>query len=309
MTSTGRPPTSFRPRPRLPGRARLEEARLGWLLVLPVLAVIAVLVLYPLALGFGLSLRAVHYASGTPETFVGIKNYLDVLGRAESRSALVHTVGYVAVAVVLEIIFGTLMAVVLDRAFRGRSVLFAVLILPWALPGIVSGLLWTRILDPDNGLLNSLLFQLHLIDHYQIWFSSPLASIVLIAIVHVWGVIPLTALIILSGLQSVPRELHAAAAVDGAGPVAQFRFVTLPLIRPAMAVALTIGTVAALGIFDEIYVLNGTALGTRSIQMQIYLTTFGQLDFGRGTALAFLLALVTILFSLAYLRGLRRKTV
>ncbi len=309
MTSIGRRPTSSIQRPRLPGRARLEEARLGWLLVLPVLAVIAVLVLYPLVLGFGLSLRAVHYASGTPETFVGIKNYLDVLGRAESRSALIHTVGYVSVAVVLEIIFGTLMAVVLDRAFRGRSVLFAVLILPWALPGIVSGLLWTRILNPDNGLLNSLLYQLHLIDHYQIWFSSPLASIVLIAIVHVWGVIPLTALIILSGLQSVPRELHAAAAVDGAGPVAQFRFVTLPLIRPAMAVALTIGTVAALGIFDEIYVLNGTALGTRSIQMQIYLTTFGQLDFGRGTALAFLLALVTILFSLAYLRGLRRKTV
>jgi multiple sugar transport system permease protein len=308
LTAERRPASSSR-RPRLPSRARLEEGRLGWLLILPVVAVIAVLVIYPLALGFGLSLRSVHYASGTPETFVGLKNYVDVLGGAESRSALVHTMGYVVVAVVLEIVFGTLMALVLDRAFRGRGVLFAILILPWAMPGIVSGLLWTRILNPDNGLLNSLLFQLHLIDHYQVWFSSPLASIVLIAIVHVWGVLPLIALIILSGLQSVPDELHAAAAVDGAGPIAQFRFVTLPLIRPAVAVALTIGTVAALGIFDEIYVLNGTALGTRSIQTQIYLTTFGQLDFGRGTALAFLLAFVTILFSIAYLRGFRRQTV
>jgi multiple sugar transport system permease protein len=301
---------AFSPRrPRLPSRARLEEARLGWFLVLPVLAIIAVLVVYPLVLGFGLSLRSVHYASGTPETFVGLKNYIDVLGRPESISALVHTMGYVAVAVVLEIIFGTLIALVLDQGFRGRSILFAILILPWALPGIVSGLLWARILNPDSGLLNSLLYQLHVIDHYQVWFSSPLASIILIAIVHVWGVIPLTALIILSGLQSVPAELHAAAAVDGAGPTAQFRFITLPIIRPAMAVALTIGTVAALGIFDEIFVLNGTALGTRSIQMQIYLTTFGQLDFGRGTAMAFLLALVTIVFSIAYLRGLRRQTV
>ena len=297
------------PRPGRSGRARLEEARLGWLLSLPVLAVIAVLVFYPLALGFGLSLRAVHFGAGTPETFVGLKNYADVLGRPESRSALFHTFGYVSVAIVLEIVFGIMMALVLDRAFRGRSLLFAILILPWALPGIVSGLLWTRILNPDNGLLNSLLFQLHVIDQYQVWFSSPLASIMLIAIVHVWGVIPLTALIILSGLQSIPEELHAAAAVDGASPVAQFRFITLPLIRPAMAVALTIGTVAALGIFDEIYVLNGTALGTRSIQMQIYLTTFGQLDFGRGTAMAFLLALVTIIFSVAYLRGLRRQTI
>lgn len=282
---------------------------MGWLLVLPVLAVLAVLVVYPLVLGFWLSLRSVHFASGTADTFIGLKNYLNVLGSAESRSALVHTMGYVAVAVVLEIVFGTLIALVLDRAFRGRGILFAVLILPWALPGIVGGLLWMRILNPDNGLLNSLLYQLHLIDHYQVWFSSPVASIVLIAIVHVWGVLPLIALIILSGLQSVPEELHAAAAVDGAGAIAQFRYVTLPLIRPAMAVALTIGTVAALGIFDEIYILNGTALGTRSIQTQIYLTTFGQLDFGRGTAMAFLLALVTILFSIAYLRGLRRQTV
>lgn len=303
-----RPASSLR-RPRLPGRARLGEGRLGWLLVLPVLAIITVLVFYPLVLGFGLSLRSVHYASGTPETFVGLKNYIDVLGRAETLSALAHTMGYVVVAVVLEIVFGTLMALVLNRPFRGRGVLFAILILPWALPGIVSGLLWMRILNPDNGLLNSLLYQLHLIDHYQVWFSSPFASIVLIGVVHVWGVIPLTALIILSGLQSVPDELHAAAAVDGAGAIAQFRFVILPLIRPAMAVALTIGTVAALGIFDEIFVLNGTALGTRSIQMQIYLTTFGQLDFGRGTAFAFLLLLVTIVFSIAYLRGLRRQTV
>jgi len=287
----------------------LEEAGLGWLLSLPVLAVIGALVFYPLALGFGLSLRAVHFGSATPETFVGLRNYADILARPESRSALFHTFGYVSVAVTLEIVFGTLMALVLNRGFRGRGVLFAILILPWALPGIVSGLLWTRILNPDNGLLNSLLLQLHLIDRYQIWFSSPVASIVLIAIVHVWGVIPLTALIILSGLQSIPNELQAAAAVDGAGPAAQFRFITLPLIRPAIAVALTIGTVAALGIFDEIYVLNGTALGTRSIQMQIYLTTFGQLDFGRGTAMAFLLALVTIIFSVAYLRGLRRQTI
>ncbi len=293
---------------RPPGPARLAEARLGWLLALPVVAVIVALVFYPLVLGFSLSLRSVHYASGTPQTFVGLKNYIDVVGRPDTLAALSHTLGYVGVAIVLEMIFGTLMALILNRGFGGRSLLFAILILPWALPGIVSGLLWTRILNPDNGLLNSLLYQIGAIDHYQVWFSSPVASIVLIAIVHVWGVIPLTTLIILAGLQSVPEELHAAAAVDGAGPAAQFRFVTLPLIRPAMAVALTMGTVAALGIFDEIYVLNGTALGTRSIQMQIYLTTFGQLDFGRGTAMAFLLALVTIVFSVFYLRGLRRQT-
>ena len=292
---------------RWPG-ARFAEARLGWLLVLPIVALIGALVFYPLALGFGLSLRSVRYGSGIPERFVGLKNYADVLTRPETVAAVVHTLGYLAVALTLEIIFGTLIALALDRAFRGRPAVFAVLILPWALPGIVSGLLWTRILSPENGLLNSLLFQLHVIDQYQVWFSSPLASVVLIAVVHVWGVLPLTALIILSGLQSIAPELHAAAAVDGAGPGSQFRFITLPLIRPALAVALTVGTVAALGIFDEIFVLNGTALGTRSVQMQIYLTTFGQLDFGRGTALAFLLTLASAIFSIGYIRSLRRAT-
>ena len=110
---------------------------------------------------------------------------------------------------------------------------------------------------------------------------------------HVWGVLPLVSLIFLAGLQSIPDEVYSASSVDGAGPVRQFRHITLPLLRPSMAIALTVGTLLAISIFDEIYVLNGTALNTRSILMQVYNTTFAQADFAHGTALAFLLAAVT----------------
>jgi multiple sugar transport system permease protein len=120
-------------------------------------------------------------------------------------------------------------------------------------------------------------------------------------------VLPLVSLIFLAALQSIPDEVYSASAVDGATPLRQFRHITLPLLRPAIAIALTVGTVLSVSIFDEIYVLNGTALNTRSILMQVYNTTFVDADFAHGTALAFLLASVTALFGVVYVLSLRRS--
>jgi multiple sugar transport system permease protein len=201
---------------------------------------------------------------------------------------------------------GLTIALVLNKPFRGRGLVFAIVILPWALPSVVSGVLWARIFNPDNGLLNSLLLQLHVIHTYKVWFASPYWSIAFVTLVHVWGVVPLISLILLSGLQGIPENLYGAARVDGAGAITRFRYITLPLLRPALAVALTTGTVIALAIFDEIFVLNGTALNTRSVMMQVYLTTFQQLNFGQGTALAVVLSLATGMFALAYMGRFRR---
>ena len=106
------------------------------------------------------------------------------------------------------------------------------------------------------------------------WLASGRGAIVYITLVHVWGVLPLISLIFLAGLQSIPDEVYSASAVDGASPWRQFRYMTLPLLRPSMAIALTVGSLLAISIFDEIYVLNGTALNTRSILIQVYNTTF-----------------------------------
>ena len=169
-------------------------------------------------------------------------------------------------------------------------------------------MLWRRIFDPDNGFLNSALLHLHVISEPHVWMASDRWGIAFITLVHVWGVLPLVSLILIAGLQSIPEEVYSASSVDGANPWRQFRHITFPLLRPAIAVALTIGTLLGIAIFDEIYVLNGTALNTRSILIQVYNTTFVEADFAHGTALAFLLAGVTALFGCLYVLGLRKAT-
>jgi multiple sugar transport system permease protein len=276
-------------------------------MVAPAVILTAALVIYPLAKGFQSSLESGGEFGAQPR-FVGLRNYGEVLKSSTAVDAVLHTLIYLLLAVGLELAFGLMVAVALNRVFRGRGLVLAILILPWALPSVVSGVLWRRVFDPDSGLLNSVLLQLHVIGHPHVWFASTGWALAFIALVHVWGVLPLVSLIFIAGMQSIPEEVYSASAVDGATPWRQFRHITLPLLRPSVAVALTVGTVWAVGIFDEIYVLNGTALNTRSILMEVYNTTFVDADFAHGTALAFMLAAVTALFALVYAFGFKRST-
>jgi multiple sugar transport system permease protein len=274
------------------------DALLGLLFVLPAVALIGVFVLYPVVIGGQMSLHSVQYSvNGPDEQWVGFRNYIRVLKSPETISATLHTLGYWGVTLLVEIVVGLASALALNRPFRGRGALLALLILPWALPPVVAGLLWSRIFDPSSGLLNSALLQLHVIDHYQVWFTSPFWSVVLISLVQAWGVAPLATLIFLGGLQGIPDSLHEAAEVDGASSVQRFVHIVLPLLRPSIGVAMSVGTVVGLTTFAVIYVLNGSALATRSIMMQVYFTTFQNLDFGQGVALAFVVTLVTGLFA------------
>jgi multiple sugar transport system permease protein len=308
-------PPAARPREAAAGGRKLrsgptlsrENARLGRWLVAPAVAVTAALVVYPMVLGFETSVHAQAPTLNAPSKFVGASNYSDVLKDPTTVSAATHTLLYVLIALMLEIVGGLLIAVVLHRAFRGRGLVLAVLIMPWALPSVVSGVLWRRIFAPDNGLLNSILVNLHIIHRPEVWLANGWA-IPFITLVHVWGVLPLIALILLAGLQGIPDEVYSASAVDGATPIRQFWHITLPLLRPALAVAVTVGLVQAITIFDEIYVLNGTALNTQSLLIQVYNTTFVNADFAHGTALAFLVAAATGVLALVSLLVSRRST-
>jgi multiple sugar transport system permease protein len=292
-----------------PADAAAQEAtRVGMLMVAPAVIITAALVIYPLVKGFQTSLESADAAIGGQPHFVGLRNYGDVLRSSTARDAITHTVIYLALAVTLELMLGLIVAVALHWFFRGRGIVLAILILPWAFPSVVSGVLWRRVFDPDSGLLNSVLQQLHIVSHPHVWLASRGWALVFIALVHVWGVLPLVSLILIAGLQNIPAEVYSASAVDGATPLRQFRHITLPLLRPAIAVALAVGTVWAIKIFDEIYVLNGTALNTRSILMEVYNTTFINADFAHGTALAFLLTAVTVLFSAACVVTFGRST-
>ena len=208
-----------------------ETAAVGLLMVVPAMAAVGGLIVYPLVRGFQTSIQSSSQYGQTPR-YVGLRNYRQVLDDQTMVGAMRHTFEYVLLAVSLELVLGILVAVTLRRLFPGRGIVLAILILPWALPSVVSGVLWRRVFDPDNGLLNSLLLHLHVINDPHVWLSGGRWAIAFVTIVHVWGVLPLVSLIFLAGLQSIPEELYNASSVDGAGALAP-----VPLHHAAAAAA------------------------------------------------------------------------
>jgi multiple sugar transport system permease protein len=244
-----------------------------------------------------------------PTRFAGIGNFRDLLDNSAIRTSWVNTAVYVAAGVVLSVVLGTAIAVALKRRFRFRGIFLAIVVLPWALPGVVEAVIWNWIYNPTFGVMNSALHSLHAIGGYHVWLGlDRWLTILLIEIVQVWQITPLSALIILAALQSVPLDLYEAARVDGASALESFRRISLPLIRPAVAVAAVEALVLSLNIFDQVYILNGIAPLGSSVMLQTYVTTFVNLNFGGGYALSLLVTVVTALLSMAMLALLYRRT-
>jgi multiple sugar transport system permease protein len=243
-----------------------------------------------------------------PTRFTGLGNFRELFANPVIRESWVNTAVYVAIGVVLSVVFGTAIAVALQRRSRFRGVILAIIVLPWALPAVVEAVIWSWIYNPTFGVMNSALHSVHAIGGYHVWLGlDRWLTILLIEIVQVWQITPLSVLIILAALQSIQPTLYEAARVDGAGPVAMFRRISLPLIRPAIAIATVEALVLSLNIFDQVYILNGIAPLGSSIMLQTYVTTFTDLNFGGGYALSLLVTLATAALSMAALALLYRR--
>jgi len=285
---------------------RLRAGLLPYLLVGPVAVFIIGLALVPAVFTVVQSFYKVD-ALDPPTRFDGFGNFV----RLAHDKAVVNSVGntllYVVVGTLLSTLLGIAFAVVLQKPFPGRSIVIAVLILPWALPGVVEGILWTGIFDPNAGLINGVLSSLHLGGSGVLLGQDRLLTITLIELVQVWQITPLSALLILAGLQLIPAELYEAAEIDGCGPWKAFLRITLPLARPGIAVAMVQAVIATLNVFDQPYVLNGAANTGASVTMQTYFISFQDLDFGEGYALSLLITIVTLVLSLAVVGAVYRR--
>jgi multiple sugar transport system permease protein len=275
-------------------------------MLLPVLLVMALLVFYPVVLTFVDSLQNIDLMLPGPTTFVGFTNYVSQLGDPTVQQTIGNTAFYLVVASIIELSVGLAFALSLRGSFRGRGILLAIAILPWALPPVVNGVIWGWILNPSFGVLNGILHTLHIIGTYQIWLANAGPARLFVTVVHVWRMLPLDTVIILAVLQSIPAPLYEAARIDGAGDLQLFRHITLPLLKPAIAIALSQGTIAAINIFDEPYVLTGMSLDTRPILVQTYLVTFRDLQLSSGMALSFLTTLATVVISVVFILWMYR---
>ena len=285
----------------------MTERRLGWMLVAPALAVTAAVALFPLGWTVWESLHQHDLRMpwlGRP--FVGLANYTEILGDGRFRGAMLHTAFFTAASVALELGLGLFLALALNRAFRGRGLVRAAVLVPWALPTVVAGLLWRFLFDAQAGIANATLLRLGLIDEPVVWLVRTATAWVPVILADVWKTTPFVALLLLAGLQNIDPALHEAAAVDGAGSWRQLWHVTLPLLRPALAVALVFRTLDAFRVFDLVYVLTGGGPGTATEPIALYAfnALFSNLRFGYGAALSVIVFLVTFGLALLYLKGM-----
>ncbi len=197
----------------------------------------------------------------------------------------------------------------LNEVFVGRGVLRSLMLLPWAMPGVVNGLMWRSIFDAKTGALNGVLTSLGLIDSYQAWLTSPVTAFFVAVLAEVWNLLPLAVIILLAGLQTIPTELYDAARVDRAGILQRFRHVTLPWITHPLLIVLILETMNAFRAFDVIYVLTGGGPGdaTNVIALLTVRTAFTYTNFGLGNAYAYVITGITLVTSLIYLSVLYRK--
>ena len=284
-----------------------REANLAWWLVTPAVGAILLVALFPLAWTVWESLHLHDLRMpwlGRP--FIGLGNYLEALGDPRFWAALAHTGSFAVISVSLELVLGTVLALAMNRAFRGRGLMRASILVPWAMPTIVSGLLWKFMFDGDAGIANAALVKVGVLDHPMVWFIQTGLAWVPVILADVWKTTPFVALLLLAGLQNIDRSLYEAARIDGASTWRQFVFVTLPLLRPAILVALIFRTLDAFRVFDLIYVMTGGGPGTSTEPIALY--TFNALlqylRFGYGSALSVIVFSVTFGLALVYIRFL-----
>lgn len=312
------PPTEAElpiPLPRSDSMLQRERIRSAWIFLLPMLVVLAAVAGWPLVktIWFGFTDATLDNLGGA--NFIGFNNYLEwvdygdgegeyygLLADSEWWYAFRNTIYFALVSVTFETILGTVVALVLNANFKGRALIRAAVLVPWAIPTIVSAKMWAWMMNDQFGILNDLGLTLGLISEPIAWTASPDTAMVAVLIVDIWKTTPFMALLILAGLQMVPADIYEVAKLDGVNPVKVFFKVTLPLIKQAVAVAVIFRALDALRVFDLIYVLTPGNSQTRTMSVIAQENLFQFDKFAYGSAASTLLFLVIALITIGYIR-------
>ena len=280
--------------------------RLAWILVAPSVLVVAVVALFPLIQSFRYSFTNARFGSAREVEFVGFRNYQRLFSDDTFISALGHTVTFTVASVALETLFGIAIALIINSHFQGRGLVRTSMLIPWAIPTVVSAQLWKFMFSQNNGVINDLLVnRLGILERPIAWLANTSTALPSIIAVDVWKTTPFMALLILAGLQIIPGDIYEAATVDGANKIQQFFQHTLPLLRPALLVALIFRTLDAFRVFDVIWVMRGAAADTISLAIYARQEMIDEQFLGRGSAAAVVIFLCIALMVVVYTRLVR----
>jgi trehalose/maltose transport system permease protein len=294
------------PTPRRRRRTKLQrrQTRLGWLLLLPALAVVAFVAIYPLGKTVYQSFTDQQFLAGiTPTKWIGLQNYKDLWHDADFRRSISLTIKFTVITVTFEFVLGLIIALVVNSSFRGRGVMRAVMLVPWAIPTVVAAQMWKWMLNDTFGVVTDLTRRSHITSNPPSWLTQhPLASV---SAVDIWKTTPFVALLLLAGLQVIPRDLYEAASVDGANKLQQFWRITLPLLMPAILVTLIFRTLDALRVFDVFAVFFGNRPDTQTMAVYDQSTIVGDGVVGYGAAISVAIFLIIAIFVAIYVTVMR----
>lgn len=294
-----------------------KRIRSAYVFLAPMIIMLVIVAAWPLfrSISFSFTDASANTIFNGQSEWVGFENYLErrvrangevrwrgVLADADWWNAVWNTVRFSIVSVTLETLLGLLVALVLNLEFKGRGLVRAAILIPWAIPTVVSARMWGWMLNDQFGIINHILLSVGLIDSPIAWTAQPDTAMLAVLIVDVWKTTPFMALLILAGLQMIPRDMYEAAKIDGINPIKVFFRVTLPLLKPAILVAVIFRALDALRIFDLIYLLTPQSGSTMTMSVLSYreIQQFG--DYGEGSAMSTLLFLIITTFVLLYIK-------
>lgn len=285
-------------------RGRGGERIAGYLFVAPAILLLGAVLAYPAFT----SLRLSFTVAGSPSG-LGLDQYRLLLRSSLFWQVVRQTGVFVAASVAAHLILGMLLALALNRPLKGRTPLRIMVLLPWVVPDVVAGIVWKWILNPLYGVLNDVLLELHLVQAPLEWIASPRLALFSVILANIWRGFPFVMVILLAGLQAIPEELYEAAAIDGAGPAASFRHITLPGLRKVLVVALALDTIWEVRRFGLIQAMTGGGPGilTEVLSTQVFKQYFQFFRFEYASAMAIAMTLLLLVISIPYVRMIVRE--
>jgi trehalose/maltose transport system permease protein len=275
-------------------------------LLIPALLVVALVAIYPLGKTIYYSFTNQEFLQGIePTKWVGLENYRTLWHDTIFRNAVWETIKFTLITVGFEFVLGMIIALVVNSSFKGRGAMRAVMLVPWAIPTVVAAQMWKWMFDDVYGVINDAGVRLHILSHSHAWISEPSTALASVCAVDIWKTTPFVALLLLAGLQVIPGDLYEAASVDGASKLQQFWRITLPLLRPAILVALIFRTLDALRVFDVFYVFFGNRPDTQTMAIYAQSTIVGDGHVGYGSAISVAIFLIIAVFVIIYVTATR----